>query len=287
MSRIKFIIVAALIAALASLFGVARAQTNERAYRMSDKRVEQIIHRVETDAKTYRKSLDHALDQSRLDGTGREDDVNARIKDFEEATKQLHDNFDSHRSAAADVQNVLDRAGRIDEFMRLNQLDRTAQRDWSRMRGDLDQLASAYNVMWRWQQAYLPVAPQPQPFRVNDRQVERLLRRTEKDADVFHHSLDHALDRSRLNGTAREDDVNQFVKEFNDATKQLRDRFDGHTSVAADVESVLSRAGRIDGFMMRHPLDRHAQRDWTKLRNDLDQLARTYNVAWNWSNRTY
>ncbi len=150
MSRIKFITAAALITALASLFGVARAQTNERAYRISDKRVEQIIHRVETDAKTYRKNLDHALDQSHLNGTGREDDVNARVKDFEEATKKLHDNFDSHRSAAADVQNVLDRAGRIDEFMRLNQLDRTAQRDWSRMRGDLDQLASAYNVTWNW-----------------------------------------------------------------------------------------------------------------------------------------
>ena len=57
----------------------------------------------------------------------------------------------------SDVQNVLDRASRIDEFMRRNPLDRRAQSDWSRMRGNLDRLASAYGVRWRWQQAYLPL----------------------------------------------------------------------------------------------------------------------------------
>ena len=141
---------------------------------MSDKQVEQILHSVEKDAKTFRSSLDHALDQSRLDSTGREDDVNARVRDFEEATKQLHDRFDNRQSAGSDVQNVLDRASRIDEFMRRNPLDRRAQSDWSRMRGNLDRLASAYGVSWRWQQAYLPAETQSRPYRINDREVERL-----------------------------------------------------------------------------------------------------------------
>lgn len=287
MGDIKFIMAVAVITALAVLTGVTQAQSNERPYRMSDKQVEKILHSVEKDAKTFRSSLDHALDQSRLDSTGREDDVNARVRDFEEATKQLHDRFDSRQSAGSDVQNVLDRASRIDEFMRRNPLDRRAQSDWSRMRGNLDRLASAYGVRWRWQQAYLRVETQPRPYRVNDREVERLLRRSEKAAQAFRRSLDRSLDRSRLDGTSREDDINQFVKEFEDSTKQLRDRFDGRTSVAADVESVLTRAARIDGFMRRHPLDRRTQRDWTKLRNELEQLSRTYNVAWNWNNRTY
>lgn len=287
MGDIKFIMAVAMIAALAVLTGVTQAQSNERPYRMSDNQVEKILHSVEKDAKTFRSSLDHALDQSRLDSTGREDDVNARVRDFEEATKQLHDRFDNRQSAGSDVQNVLDRASRIDEFMRRNPLDRRAQSDWSRMRGNLDRLASAYGVRWRWQQAYLRVETQPRPYRVNDREVERLLRRSEKAAQAFRRSLDRSLDRSRLDGTSREDDINQFVKEFEDSTKQLRDRFDGRTSVAADVESVLTRAARIDDFMRRHPLDQRTQRDWTKLRNELDQLARTYNVVWNWHARTY
>ncbi len=284
-SKIQLMMAVGVIATLASFVGVAQAQTYPRSYRLSDKNVEQIIHSVERDAKTFRKSLDHALDQSRLDGTQREDNVNARVKDFEEATKQLHDHFDNHKSAAGDVQNVLDRASRIDEFMRRRPLDQRAQGNWRAMRGDLDRLASAYGVTWRWEQTYSPVETQTQAFRIDDRQVERLLRNMEKDANAFRHSLDHALDRSRLNGTAREDDVNQFVKDFDEATKQLRDRFNGHTSVAGDVDSVMTRAGRIDDFMSRRPLDRNAQRDWAKVRVDLDQLASAYNVSWNWSNR--
>lgn len=286
MSKSNFSIALTLIAVLTGLTGIARAQSYQRAYRLNDKQVETIIHSIENGAKSFRSSLDNALDRSRLDATNLEDNINARIKDFEEAIKQLHDHFDSGQSAAGDVQNVLNRASRIDEFMRRNRLDSPAQNDWSKMRHDLDRLANTYSVTWRWQQTYLPVEVQPRPYRVSDKQVQRLLRNSEKAADAFRGSLDRALDRSRLDGTAREDDINQFVKEFNDATKQLRDRFNGRTSVAADVESVLNRAGRIDLFMRRHPLDRRAQSNWLKLRNELDQLSRAYNVMWDWS-RTY
>ncbi|MFZ0063338.1 MAG: hypothetical protein WAL47_15000 [Pyrinomonadaceae bacterium] len=286
MSKSNFSMALTLIGVLAGLTGIARAQSYQRAYRLNDKQVETIIHSIENGAKSFRSSLDNALDQSRLDGTILEDNINARIKDFEGATKQLHDHFDSRQSAAGDVQNVLDRASRIDEFMRRNRLDSRAQNDWLKMKNDLDRLANAYSVTWRWQPTYLPVEVQPRPYRVSDKQVERLLRNSEKAADAFRGSLDRALDRSRLDGTAREDDINQFVKEFNDATRQLRDRFNGRASVAADVESVLNHAGRIDLFMRRHPLDRRAQSNWLKLRNELDQLSRAYNVMWDWS-RTY
>lgn len=92
MGDIKLIKAVAIITALAVLTGVTQAQSNERPYRMSDKQVEKILHSVEKDAKTFRSSLDHALDQSRLNSTGREDDVNARVRDFEEATKQMSSN---------------------------------------------------------------------------------------------------------------------------------------------------------------------------------------------------
>jgi len=32
---------------------------------------------------------------------------------------------------------------------------------------------------------------------------------------------------------------------------------------------------------------KRAEKDWLKLRSDLDDLARAYNVAWNWSNPRY
>jgi predicted glycoside hydrolase/deacetylase ChbG (UPF0249 family) len=124
----------------------------ELPYRVSDKQVEELIHRIEAQSDAFRKSLDSALDHSRLDGTRREDDINAFVKEFTKETRQLHDHFDSHKSTASDVQTVLNRAVQVDQFMRRNRLqrDREAQQDWLKLRSYLDELAQLYGVSWRW-----------------------------------------------------------------------------------------------------------------------------------------
>lgn len=121
------------------------------------------------------------------------------------------------------------------------------------------------------------------PYRINDKQVEQSLKRLKKDSDRFRKSLDSSLDRSRLNGTNREDDINAFVKDFDKETGTLYDRFKDHKSVAGDVETVLDRASRIERFMHRQQFrNGKAEHDWSVIRADLDQLAQAYNVTWNW-----
>src|SRR5687768_635268 len=110
--------------------------------------------------------------------------------------------------------------------------------------------------------------------RVNDRQVNNLLRRVETDADRFRASFATALDRSRWNGTSTEDQLNGYVQNFETATDQLRSRFDSRNAAAADVENVLRQAAFLNDFMMRNRLDAAAMNDWTTLRADLDALAR-------------
>jgi hypothetical protein len=105
----------------------------------------------------------------------------------------------------------------------------------------------------------------------------------EQQSDRFRSALDSSLDKSRLNGTNQEDDINRFVKEFYESTKTLRDRFDDHKSTSADVQNVLDRAASIDGFMRRNRLrDDKAAREWDQLRGNLDELAQVYNVSWQW-----
>ena len=110
-----------------------------------------MLHRIEEQSGRFRDSLDTALDRSSLNGTEREDDINAFIKDFDREVKRLHDRFDEHKSVAADVQSVLDRAARIDDFMHRRGLTEKSQREWSALRANLDELAEAYSVSWRWQ----------------------------------------------------------------------------------------------------------------------------------------
>ena len=272
---------------------IVSSSVAQEPYRLSDKDVERIIKRIEQQSDRFRSSLDSALDKSRFNGSNREDDINSFIKDFYEQTKHLRNRFDKHQSTAPDIEAVLDRAARIDDFMGRNRLSSKAQDEWSTLKGNLDELASAYNVTWHWERArtdYPAPAGFPTgttvsgaPYRVTDREVERILRQIEQQSDRFRSALDSSLDKSRLNGTREEDDINRFVKDFYERTKTLRHHFDDHKSTSADVQAVLDGAASIDSFMRRNPMRRNnAAREWNQLRGNLDELAQVYNVTWQW-----
>ena len=274
------------------LVTMTKGQVVDQPYRLSDKDVEKIIRRIEQQSDRFRSSLDSALDKSRFDGTNREDDINLFVKDFYKESKKLRDRFASHKSTAPDVQSVLERAARINNFMRRYPLSSRTQEDWSTLKTYLDELAAAYNVTWRWayEDGYRePAITDPNgtavgmPYRVSDHEVDRILRNIEQQSDRFRSALDSSLDKSRLDGTREEDEVNRFVKEFYEETKTLRHHFEDHKSTSDDVQSVLERANRIDSFIKRNPLRKEdAAREWGRLRGDLDKLANVYNVGWQW-----
>jgi hypothetical protein len=123
---------------------------------------------------------------------------------------------------------------------------------------------------------------QDAPFRLNDKQVKKLMAQLKKDTGKFRKSFDSSLDKSRLNGSNREDDYNRFLKNYEDATERLYSRFKDNKSVGADVEAVLDGAAEIDRFMTRRLANERAERDWDAVRQDLRRLAEAYNVSWRW-----
>jgi hypothetical protein len=134
-------------------------------------------------------------------------------------------------------------------------------------------LLASFSVVARAQDA---------PYRLSDKEVKKLMAQLKKDTGKFRKSLDSSLDRSRLNGSSREDDINHFLKNYEDATERLYSRFKDNKSVGADVEAVLDGAAEIDRFMTRRLASERAERDWDAVRQDLRQLAEAYNVSWRW-----
>jgi hypothetical protein len=131
----------------------------------------------------------------------------------------------------------------------------------------------------------ISTSAQQRPYRISEREtIDRLMRRIETESAQFRRSLFQALDRSRIDGTNREDNINEFVGNFETATRNLRDRFNQRRDVAGDLNAVLTQAASIDRFMRRQQLAPAAEQDWSALRSDLDTLAGYYNVAWRWDN---
>jgi hypothetical protein len=163
-------------------------------------------------------------------------------------------------------------------------LNDRAQNAWSALKTSLDDLALAYNVTWRWGGSVdiAPATTTGKPYRLNDTEIEQILHRIEQRSEKFRSSLDRSLDKSRLDGTSREDDINGFIKKFDLEVKRLHDRFDDRKSVAADVQTVLASAAAIDDFMRRHRVADKAQDEWSALRINLDELSVAYGVGWRW-----
>jgi hypothetical protein len=149
MNRIKQMFSVALVLAFASLSLTAQAQYS-RPYRVSTQQVRQLIQRLETRTETFRTSLSAAVNQSSYDNTRAEDNVNLFVSDFTSSLRTLHDRFDRRESTTSDVQDVLNRANRIDAFMRRVSLGGGVAGDWAAVRTDLNELARDYNITWRW-----------------------------------------------------------------------------------------------------------------------------------------
>ena len=134
--------------AIAVLLSAFTTMAQTRAYRGTYQSVRNLINRIENQSDVFRTSLDAALDQSRLEGTNAEDNINLFVRDFDSAVGRLRDRFNSRQSTASDAQEVLTRAAFIDRFLNRRQLDARVHQNWATLRLQLNQLASVYNVTW-------------------------------------------------------------------------------------------------------------------------------------------
>ena len=267
-----------------------------RSARVTDRQVLTVLTRVETNTDIYKRQLTNALNRGVLADGDNQDSILNYIAEFETAVNNFNQNFDARRSAGNDVEEVLNRAGEINQFMQRNRLNANAQRTWTTIRTDLTTLANYYNVSWNWNNTNESPSnsqnPSPvisggnRPYRVTDSNVTTLLTRLETRTDAYKREVVSALDRSVLNDTRSEDAIARYITEFENATDSLRQKFDSRRSVMTDVEEVLNRAYFIDGFMRDYRLTPNAESQWRLIRTDLDTLSTYYNVSWKW-NRQY
>jgi hypothetical protein len=237
--------------------------------------------RIGSHREAFHASFDEAMEQSPAKGSPEGDQAKRSAKDFEQATELLRDRVNDRQSVAADAENVLMRATAVDTLMMREALATPAQRDWRALRLDMDELTRAYGIASDWR-ATAPNAP----ARVDDTAVREMLKQIGVKADRFGKSLDRAFDRSTNDERRGKSEIRQSVKDFERATDRLRDRIKGRQSNTVDVEEVLRRGDNIDAFMQRNQLSNQAEQNWLSSRDDLDGLARAYNVGWNWTSPT-
>lgn len=111
--------------------------------------------------------------------------------------------------------------------------------------------------------------------------VNRIIVRVEERSDAFRKAVDNNLDRSRLDGTRREDRINNQVAQLENALDELRrefDRRDTFREVRREVERVLRQSDEINALMRNSRFSPHVEQQWRLLRADLNRLAGIYEL---------
>ena len=114
-------------------------------------------------------------------------------------------------------------------------------------------------------------------------EVEAIIKRVEERSDAFRKVIDRSLDRSALNGTNREDNINQQVKELENAIDKLRKDFDRANTwqeTRQQVQRVLDESDEVNALMRRGRWRRGGivKSEWALVRNDLNRLFGIYNL---------
>jgi uncharacterized protein YcbK (DUF882 family) len=116
--------------------------------RYDERYVRDSIHRLDRLAKDFERDLDRALDRSRVDGTRREDRINAQGHDFRRAVSNLKSAFGNGR----DLNRSRDEAQRVlaesQQFHRLGRgaMDNRVAFEWSQIQQELRVISDAYGL---------------------------------------------------------------------------------------------------------------------------------------------
>lgn len=130
---------------------------------------------------------------------------------------------------------------------------------------------------------------QTRVFRGTYQSVRRTILNIENRSATFRNDVATWTSRNpnEVYAPTADENIDLFVRDFDESVRRLRVRFDARQSTRADVQDVLNRASRIDLFMQRHTLNTRTQSDWSSIRADLNQLASAYNVRWTQASNAY
>ena len=112
-------------------------------------------------------------------------------------------------------------------------------------------------------------------------QVGQIISNLESSSRDFRSDFDRAMDNSQYNGTRDEDRFNGYIRSFHEEVVELRRDFNRESnwwSVRNSVEDVIEDAGPVNNMMTTISFRRNLERQWNRLRNDINKLADTFDL---------
>ena len=120
--------------------------------------------------------------------------------------------------------------------------------------------------------------------RYDERALRDSVHRLDRLAKDFEKNMDRALDRSRANGSQREDRINNQVHQFRDAVGDLKSRVGNGRDLnrsADEARRVLQEGQQVDRIARPRWFDGRLSSDWSQIQRELRFISDVYNFRYN------
>lgn len=121
----------------------------------------------------------------------------------------------------------------------------------------------------------------PDYGRYDDRYLRDSVQRLDRLAKDFERDMDRALDRSRVNGTQREDRINSQVHEFRHAVSDLKSRVGNGRDLNRSVneaQRVLQEADELYRIARPRWFDGRLASEWSQIEQELRVISDAYGI---------
>jgi hypothetical protein len=137
-----------------------RNDRGRRDGRVSDyerRQLRDLARRIDDRSRDLQRDVDHLLDNSRYNGTNREDRINNEARDLREAAQRFRnvagDNDDLYRSRD-EASRLLQEASRVSRMLGRLRVDSRTSSDWNQLRSDLRSVANIYGLRFNDDRGY-------------------------------------------------------------------------------------------------------------------------------------
>ncbi len=120
--------------------------------------------------------------------------------------------------------------------------------------------------------------------RYDERALRDSVHRLDRLSKDFERNIDRALDRSRANGSQREDQINDQVHRFRDAVGDLKGRVGNGRDLnrsADEARRVLTEGQQLDRVARPRWFDNRLASDWSQIQRELRIISDAYGFRYN------
>ena len=111
-----------------------------------------------------------------------------------------------------------------------------------------------------------------------------LIKQLKEDTNRFSKSVDKALDKSSVDGSALEDEINRNIKDFRDAISTLQDDWEQKREAKGSAEGLMSSGRVINNFLKKHDtrFKSAVHTEWKSVKLDIGRIAKANDLKVEW-----